>query len=139
MSEIRFDFGHFLKLLNSFKAEKATSTLTLSYEELKHIRSALSRHKLESLCDPDLKAEIEKGSVCFHCYKTKFSLFFNRKQQCQLCLRNICSRCISKVRFLNKARLPLFIKIKVNCIQGATDQHGKSICLLLHIFGIQSV
>merc|ERR1719219_2114126 len=49
------------------RAEKATSTLTLSYEELKHIRSALSRHKLESLCDPDLKAEIEKGSVCFHC------------------------------------------------------------------------
>ena len=97
----------FLKLLNFFKAEKATSTLTLSYEELKHIRSALSRHKLESLCDPDLKAEIEKGSVCFHCYKTKFSLFFNRKQQCQLCLRNICSRCISKVRFLNKARLLL--------------------------------
>ena len=81
-----------------FQAEKASPTLTLSHAELIHIRSALSRSKLEQFDDPDLRAEVEKGHICFQCHKTKFSLLFNRKQQCQLCQRNVCSRCISKVK-----------------------------------------
>ena len=93
--------GTYLSLthfFSSFQAEKSTPTLTLSHEELIHIRSALSRNKLESLCDPDLKAQIEKGNICFHCTKTKFNIFFHRKQQCELCQRTVCTRCISKVR-----------------------------------------
>ena len=93
------------KTTAELKAEKASPTLTLSHSELMHIRSALSRAKLESLA-PDLKSEIVKGNVCFLCTKTKFSMFFNRRHQCQLCQQSVCSKCISKVRF--KLSSPLF-------------------------------
>ena len=79
-----------------FQAEKASPTLTLSHSELTHIRSALSRAKLESF-PPDLKSDIIKGNLCFLCTKTKFMLFLNRRHQCQLCQQSVCSKCISKV------------------------------------------
>jgi hypothetical protein len=91
-------------------AEKASPTLTLSHSELTHIRSALSRAKLESMA-PDLKSEIVNGNKCFLCTKTKFSLFFNRRHTCQLCQQSVCSRCISKAKLPEDQRfdnIPVF-------------------------------
>jgi len=52
------------------------------------------------------------------CHKTKFNLFFNRKQQCQLCQRNVCSRCISK------AKLPEVSNVPVNALSPVSNgQH----------------
>lgn len=92
------------------KAEKASPTLALSHSELTHIRSALSRAKLESLA-PDLKSEIVKGNICFLCTKTKFTLFFTRRHHCQLCQQNVCSKCISKAKLPEDQRfdnVPVF-------------------------------
>merc|ERR1719414_2540917 len=91
-------------------AEKASPTLTLSHSELTHVRSALSRAKLESF-PPDLKSDIIKGNLCFLCTKTKFMLFLNRRHQCQLCQQSVCSKCISKAKLPDDQRfdnVPLF-------------------------------
>lgn len=96
--------------LTAHAAEKASPTLTLSHSELTHIRSALSRAKLESL-PPDLKSDIVKGNLCFLCTKTKFMLFLNRRHQCQLCQQSVCSKCISKAKLPDDQRfdnVPLF-------------------------------
>ena len=136
-----------------FQAEKASPTLTLSHAELIHIRSALSRSKLEQFDDPDLRAEVEKGNICFQCHKTKFSLLFNRKQQCQLCQRNVCSRCISKVKIqlfnpffasnfscdftkfffrFFQAKLPEVSNVPVNALSPVSNGHQHEMSLHHH-------
>ncbi len=75
-----------------------------------HIRSALTRAKLESLSlDPDLKSDIQKGKVCFLCMKTKFGLFA-WSHKCRLCQQAVCSKCVSKVRFQHDKKEETFFK-----------------------------
>ena len=38
--------------------------------------------------------------VCFTCLKTKFSLFGAWSTKCKMCNRYVCSKCVSKVRWL---------------------------------------
>ncbi|KAJ1519987.1 hypothetical protein ONE63_004219 [Megalurothrips usitatus] len=72
--------------------------LSLTLEEIVHIRSVLTKAELESLpVEGRVKEDAEKGKVCFLCMKTRFSFFGPRGQQCRLCSRTVCAKCHSKV------------------------------------------
>lgn len=100
--------------------------LSLTLEEIVHIRSVLTKAELESLpVEGRVKEDAEKGKVsgidwlltadceshmiapsyhtlcvaqvCFLCMKTRFGFFGPRGQQCRLCNRTVCSKCHSKV------------------------------------------
>ncbi|KAK3910623.1 Protein spire [Frankliniella fusca] len=73
--------------------------LSLTLEEIVHIRSVLTKAELESLpVEGRVKEDAERGKVCFLCMKTRFSFFGPRGQQCRLCNRTVCSKCHSKMR-----------------------------------------
>ncbi|CAH1644673.1 unnamed protein product [Spodoptera littoralis] len=55
--------------------------LSLTLEEIVHIRSVLT------------KAELE---VCFLCLKTRFGIFGPWGQKCKLCKKTVCQKCCSK-------------------------------------------
>ena len=75
----------------------ALQTLDLNLDEIVHIRSVLTKAELEGLpLDGNLKEDVEKGKVCFLCMKTRFG-FFNRGCKCELCTRQVCSKCTTKV------------------------------------------
>ena len=77
----------------------ALQTLDLNLDEIVHIRSVLTKAELEGLpLDGNLKEDVEKGKVCFLCMKTRFG-FFNRGCKCELCTRQVCSKCTTKVIF----------------------------------------
>jgi len=76
----------------------ALQTLDLNLDEIVHIRSVLTKAELEGLpLDGNLKEDVEKGKVCFLCMKTRFG-FFNRGCKCELCTRQVCSKCTTKMR-----------------------------------------
>lgn len=73
--------------------------LSLTLEEIVHIRSVLTKAELESLpVEGRVKEDAERGKVCFLCMKTRFGFFGPRGQQCRLCNRVVCSKCHSKMR-----------------------------------------
>uniref|UniRef100_A0A8D8ZV56 Protein spire n=1 Tax=Cacopsylla melanoneura TaxID=428564 RepID=A0A8D8ZV56_9HEMI len=73
--------------------------LSLTLEEIVHIRSVLTKAELESLpVEGHVKEDAEKRRVCFLCMKTRFSLFGPWGQVCRLCKRTVCSKCHSKMR-----------------------------------------
>ena len=80
----------------------ALKTLTLSLDEVVHIRSVLTKAELEGLpLDGDLKDDVAKGKICFLCMKTRFG-FFSWGVRCQLCKQQVCSKCSTK---LNSAEI----------------------------------
>lgn len=73
--------------------------LSLTLEEIVHIRSVLTKAELESLpVDGHVKEDAEKRRVCFLCMKTRFSIFGPWGQICKLCKRTVCTKCYSKMR-----------------------------------------
>ncbi|XP_065200343.1 protein spire isoform X2 [Planococcus citri] len=73
--------------------------LSLTLEEIVHIRSVLTKAELESLpVEGHVKDDVEKRKVCFLCLKTRFSIFGPWGQICKLCSRTVCSKCYSKMR-----------------------------------------
>ena len=68
-------------------------TLNLTLEEVRHIRTALTRAELEGL-----PPSVSQGRLCFSCMNSKFGLFW-RGQPCSLCSMLICGKCVNKVRF----------------------------------------
>ena len=76
----------------------ALQTLDLTLDEVVHIRTVLTKAELESLpLDGSLKEDVEKGKVCFLCMKTRFG-FFSRGCKCELCSRQVCAKCSTKVK-----------------------------------------
>ena len=76
----------------------ALQTLDLTLDEVIHIRTVLTKAELESLpLDGTTKEDVEKGKICFLCMKTRFG-FFNRGIKCELCSRQVCTKCYTKVR-----------------------------------------
>lgn len=72
--------------------------LSLTLEEIVHIRSVLTKAELEALpVDGHVKEDVEKRKVCFLCLKTRFSIFGPWGQKCRLCKRTVCAKCHSKV------------------------------------------
>ncbi|XP_075211533.1 spire type actin nucleation factor isoform X2 [Lycorma delicatula] len=73
--------------------------LSLTLEEIVHIRSVLTKAELESLpVEGHVKEDAEKRKVCFLCMKTRFSIFGPWGQICKLCKRTVCAKCYSKMR-----------------------------------------
>ncbi|EAT42150.1 AAEL006289-PA, partial [Aedes aegypti] len=72
--------------------------LSLTLEEIVHIRSVMTKAELESLpVDVHIKEDVEKRKVCFLCLRTRFTLFA-RGILCKLCQRTVCSKCNQKMR-----------------------------------------
>lgn len=73
--------------------------LSLTLEEIVHIRSVLTKAELESLpVEGRVKEDVEKRRVCFLCLKTRFGLLGPWGQRCRLCERTVCIKCYSKMR-----------------------------------------
>lgn len=73
--------------------------LSLTLEEIVHIRSVMTKAELESLpVGIHIKEDVEKRKLCFLCLRTKFSVFGQRGVHCKLCQRTVCAKCYSKMR-----------------------------------------
>lgn len=73
--------------------------LSLTLEEIVHIRSVITKSDLESLpVGVRVKEDVERKKVCFLCLRTRFSIFGPWGVQCKLCHRTVCSKCYSKMR-----------------------------------------
>lgn len=72
--------------------------LSLTLEEIVHIRSVLTKAELESLpVEGRVKEDVEKRRVCFLCLKTRFAFWGPRSQRCRLCERSVCHKCYSRM------------------------------------------
>lgn len=72
--------------------------LSLTLEEIVHIRTVLTKAELEALpAEGHIKSDVENRKVCFLCLKTRFGIFGPWGHRCTLCKRTICSKCCSKM------------------------------------------
>lgn len=79
--------------------QDAMMSLSLTLEEIVHIRSVLTKADLEVLpVEGGVKEDVEKRRVCFLCLKTRFGIFGPWRQHCKLCKKTICQNCCSKMR-----------------------------------------
>ncbi|KAK2153241.1 hypothetical protein LSH36_303g01013 [Paralvinella palmiformis] len=89
----------FLMSCKSNNLQSSLDCLSLTVDEVMHIRNVLTKAEVETLLvDPKLHDLVDKGKVCFTCRKTKFSLFGSWATKCKFCQRYVCSKCVSKVR-----------------------------------------
>ncbi|XP_068621607.1 protein spire isoform X2 [Battus philenor] len=73
--------------------------LSLTLEEIVHIRSVLTKADLEAFpVEGRVKEDVEKRRVCFLCLKTRFGIFGPWGQKCKLCKKTVCQKCCSKMR-----------------------------------------
>lgn len=83
--------------------------LTLTVEEVMHIRQVLVKAELEKFQQyKDIYNALKKGKLCFSCRSKKFSLF-TWSYTCQFCKRPVCSQCCKKMKLPSKphASLPI--------------------------------
>ncbi|XP_050993349.1 protein spire homolog 1 isoform X3 [Labeo rohita] len=83
--------------------------LTLTVEEVMHIRQVLVKAELEKFQQyKDVYNALKKGKLCFSCRTKKFS-FFTWAYTCQFCKRPVCSQCCKKMKLPSKphASLPI--------------------------------
>uniref|UniRef100_A0A671MM11 Protein spire homolog 1-like n=1 Tax=Sinocyclocheilus anshuiensis TaxID=1608454 RepID=A0A671MM11_9TELE len=83
--------------------------LTLTVEEVMHIRQVLVKAELEKFQQyKDVYNALKKGKLCFSCRMKKFSLF-TWSYTCQFCKRPVCSQCCKKIKLPSKphASLPI--------------------------------
>lgn len=72
--------------------------LSLTMEEIVHIRTVLTKAELEGLpAEGHIKSDVENRKVCFLCLKTRFGIFGPWGHRCTLCKRTVCSKCSSKM------------------------------------------
>lgn len=72
--------------------------LSLTLEEIVHIRTVLTKAELEGLpAEGHIKSDVENRKICFLCLKTRFGIFGPWGQRCTLCKRTVCSKCSSKM------------------------------------------
>ena len=86
--------------------------LSLTLDEVQHIRSVLTKAELESLgVTRTLKEDLEKGRICFTCLKTRFSFFGPWKVICKLCERTICEKCATTMHVPSDclAKVPVYM------------------------------
>ncbi|XP_051992752.1 protein spire homolog 1 isoform X2 [Xyrauchen texanus] len=83
--------------------------LTLTVEEVMHIRQVLVKAELEKFQQyKDVYHALKKGKLCFSCRTKRFSLF-TWSYTCQFCKRPVCSQCCKKMKIPSKphASLPI--------------------------------
>ncbi|XP_054743769.1 protein spire isoform X1 [Anastrepha obliqua] len=79
--------------------DRGDDRLSLTLEEIVHIRSVMTKAELEGLpVGVRVKEDVEKRKVCFLCLRTRFSIFGPWGIQCKLCQRTVCSKCYTKMR-----------------------------------------
>lgn len=84
---------------NEWKERLQNDRLSLTLEEIVHIRSVITKAELESLpMGIQIKEDVEKRKLCFLCLRTKFGVFTQRGVPCKLCQRTVCSKCYMKMR-----------------------------------------
>ncbi|XP_052061609.1 protein spire homolog 1-like isoform X3 [Mytilus californianus] len=72
--------------------------LSLTLEEVMHIRTVLTKAELESLINqPEFYSMVSKGKVCFTCKEVKFSILGQWGNRCKICKRNVCNTCLRKM------------------------------------------
>ncbi|XP_056154242.1 protein spire homolog 1 [Lampris incognitus] len=84
--------------------------LTLTVEEVMHIRQVLVKAELEKFQQyKDIYSALKKGKLCFSCRNKRFSLF-TWSYTCQFCKRPVCSQCCKKMRLPSKpySTLPIY-------------------------------
>lgn len=92
--------------------ENSMECLSLTLEEVVHIRNVLTKAELESLlANRPLYEDVEKRKVCFTCKKTKFSFFRPWGVNCRLCERKICDKCSTKMHIPTDRfdRIPVYM------------------------------
>lgn len=78
---------------------ETTERLSLTLEEIVHIRSVITKAELESLpVGIHIKEDVEKRKLCFLCLRTKFGILSSRGVPCKLCQRTVCAKCYTKMR-----------------------------------------
>uniref|UniRef100_A0A673KEI4 Protein spire homolog 1-like n=1 Tax=Sinocyclocheilus rhinocerous TaxID=307959 RepID=A0A673KEI4_9TELE len=103
--------GMFVKVICWFQEEFCypVECLTLTVEEVMHIRQVLVKAELEKFQQyKDVYNALKKGKLCFSCRTKKFSLF-TWSYTCQFCKRPVCSQCCKKMKLPSKphASLPI--------------------------------
>ncbi|MED6241071.1 Protein spire 1 [Ataeniobius toweri] len=84
--------------------------LTLTVEEVMHIRQVLVKAELEKFQQyKEVYNALKKGKLCFACRIKKFSLF-TWSYTCQFCKRPVCAQCSKKMRLPSKpySTLPIY-------------------------------
>lgn len=72
--------------------------LSLTLEEVAHIRSVMTKAELETLLvTPQLYEDVARSRVCFTCRKSRFNVLFSRPVKCHLCERSVCDKCSTKM------------------------------------------
>ncbi|XP_037084738.1 protein spire homolog 1-like [Pollicipes pollicipes] len=85
--------------------------LSLTLEEVVHIRSVLTKAELDSLpVECHIKEDVARGKLCFLCMKTRFSFFGAKGHNCRLCQRVVCAKCCAKMRIPTEhfASIPVY-------------------------------
>uniref|UniRef100_A0A671P470 Protein spire homolog 1 n=1 Tax=Sinocyclocheilus anshuiensis TaxID=1608454 RepID=A0A671P470_9TELE len=104
--------------------------LTLTVEEVMHIRQVLVKAELEKFQQyKDVYNALKKGKLCFSCRTKKFSLF-TWSYTCQFCKRPVCSQCCKKMKLPSKphASLPIsslgpsILPKKESAVSAATEK-----------------
>ncbi|CAF0716819.1 unnamed protein product [Brachionus calyciflorus] len=82
-------------------SSKPTECVRLTFEELCHIRSVLTKADLDYLLfDNKIYYDVSRGKVCFSCRKTRFHLF-NWGAKCRICQQKICKKCLRSAQLKN--------------------------------------
>ncbi|KAK3086612.1 hypothetical protein FSP39_021042 [Pinctada imbricata] len=72
--------------------------LSLTLEEVTHIRMVLTKAELEQLIsNQEVYNLVSKGKMCFTCKLVKFSMFGQWGTRCKICKRNVCNNCLRKM------------------------------------------
>uniref|UniRef100_H2ZQL7 KIND domain-containing protein n=1 Tax=Ciona savignyi TaxID=51511 RepID=H2ZQL7_CIOSA len=78
--------------------QQPVASLSLTVEEVMHIRQVLTRAELEKFqSDKELYRALKNEKVCFTCRTKKFTVF-SWPNTCEICKMKICSKCTRKVR-----------------------------------------
>jgi len=89
---------HVASIWESTDWGRALECLSLTLQEVQHIRSVLTKAEIETLAvTKSLRDDLENGKICFTCLKTRFSFWGPWPTQCKLCERAICDRCSTKM------------------------------------------
>ena len=84
---------HVATIWESSELGKSLECLSLTLQEVQHIRSVLTKAEIESLgVTRTMKADLENGKICFTCLKTRFTFWGPWATICKLCNRAICDR-----------------------------------------------
>uniref|UniRef100_A0A671P4B3 Protein spire homolog 1 n=1 Tax=Sinocyclocheilus anshuiensis TaxID=1608454 RepID=A0A671P4B3_9TELE len=124
--------GMFVKVICWFQEEFCypVECLTLTVEEVMHIRQVLVKAELEKFQQyKDVYNALKKGKLCFSCRTKKFSLF-TWSYTCQFCKRPVCSQCCKKMKLPSKphASLPIsslgpsILPKKESAVSAATEK-----------------